>query len=82
MHPSLGTRAWKRELKAHTLLDTVARHFTVGPFPKHRGGKLRKDDQSCKGVKDYLAEKYVYDQINRRKGRYEPSQIVRNFFRS
>jgi hypothetical protein len=33
-------------------------------------------------VKDYLQEKYVWHVNNKRKGRYEPTQIVRNFFRS
>jgi hypothetical protein len=67
-------------LKAHTLLDTVARHFTT-PMRK-MGGKLRKDDQSWKSVKDYLQEKYVCTLIDKRKGRYESRQIVRNFWRS
>ena len=77
-HP-LGTRASTRDLKAHTKLDSVSRHFELEPVRK-TPGKLRKDDQSCKGVRDYLAEKYVC--VRERKGRYEPSQIVRNFFRS
>jgi hypothetical protein len=76
----LGTRGMTRGLKAHTVLDTAGRHY-ITPMRK-TGGKLRKDDQSCKGVQDYLAEKYVWHINNRRKGRYEPSQIVRNFFRS
>ena len=46
------------------------------------GGKLRKDDQSWKMVKNYLQEKYVDNVIDKRKGRYEPTQIVRNFWRS
>jgi hypothetical protein len=62
------------------VLDTVARHFTT-PMRK-TGGKLRKDDQSWKMVKNYLQEKYVDNVIDKRKGRYEPTQIVRNFWRS
>jgi hypothetical protein len=77
-----GTRALIRGRKAHTVLDTVARHFLPYPVPLCRApGKLRKDDQSCKSVKDYLEEKYVYDHRMNRKGRYEPRQIVRNFWR-
>jgi hypothetical protein len=57
------------------VLDTVARHFTT-PMRK-TGGKLRKDDQ--KMVKNYLQEKYVDNHIDKRNGRYEPTQIVRNF---
>jgi len=68
-------------LRANTRLDTVARHFTVGSFPKAQGGKLLKDDQSCKGVQDYLADKHVYSQIRNRPGRYWPNQITRNFWR-
>lgn len=65
-------------LRANTRLDTVARHFDE-PMRK-TGGKLRKDDQSCKGVQDYLADKHIDCQVHRRKGRYEPTQLVRNFW--
>lgn len=83
MHPSLGTRAFRRDLKAHTKLDNVSRHFDLEREPlRTTPGKLLKDDQFAKSVRDYLAEKYVYDQLKKRKGRYEPSQIVRDFFRS
>jgi hypothetical protein len=76
------TRAFKRYLKAYTKLDNVTRHFTPDRLPARKTpGKLRKDDQSCKGVQDYLAETSMYDQITKRKGRYEPRQIVRNFLR-
>lgn len=76
-----GTRAFKRELKAHTVLDNVARHFTVGPFPKGTGGKFRKDDSSAKGVQDYLAARFVDAMVFRRRGEYRPTWIVKNFFR-
>lgn len=67
-------------LRAHTLLDTVARHFTLEREPVRKiPGKFRKDDQSCKGVQDYLAERYLLRRGMR--GRYEPRQISRNFFR-
>jgi hypothetical protein len=76
-------RAMSRGLKAHTKLDSVAVHFLPDPVPVCRArGKFRKDDQSCKSVKDYLHEKYVYDKWMMRRGRYEPRQIVRNFMRS
>lgn len=74
-------RAFPLPLRAHTLIDTVARHYTLGPFPKGETGKFLKDDQCAKGVQDYLAERYVDAMVFRRRGRYEPRQIVRNFFR-
>jgi len=77
----VGLRAMRRGLKSHTLLDSVARHFTVGPFPKGRDGKFLKDDQSAKVVQHYLEEKYVAARITKRKGRNEPMQIVRNFWK-
>jgi hypothetical protein len=77
-----GTRAMARGLKAQTVLDTVARHFTPDRMPvRRRRGKFRKDDQSCKGVRDYLEEKYMWHINNRQKGRYEPMQIARDFWR-
>ncbi len=76
-HP-LGTRACTRDLKAHTKLDSVSRHFDLEREPVRKTpGKLRKDDQSCKGVQDYLAEKYLC--VRERRGKYDPKQIVRNF---
>jgi hypothetical protein len=75
----IGTRAYPHGLRAHTRMDTVARHFHT-PMSKI-GGKLLKDDQSAQGVQDYLAEVYVWQMNNRRKGRYEPTQIVRNFWK-
>jgi len=78
-----GTRAFKPCLKAYTKLDNVTRHFTPDRLPLSRTcGKLRKDDQSCKSVKDYLEETYMFDLLKKRKGRYVPRQIVRNFTRS
>lgn len=59
-----------------TRLDTVARYFHT-PMRKS-GGMFLKDDQFSKSVQDYLAEKYLH--VRGWKGRYEPSQIVRNFF--
>ena len=41
-----------RGLKAHTKLDTVTRHYTLGPFPKGRCDRLLKDDQGAKDVQD------------------------------
>ena len=65
------------------MLDSVTRHFTPDRLPvSMTRGKHLKDDQSWKMVKDYLQEKYVWHVNNKRKGRYEPTQIVRNFFRS
>jgi hypothetical protein len=32
-------------------------------------------------VQDYLAEKHICGQIKPRKGRYEPNQIARNFWK-
>ena len=80
MHvPSL--RAYPRDLKVHTKLDNVSRHFDLEREPlRTTPGKLRKDDQSCKGVRDYLAEKYLY--VRERRGRYWPRQLCRNFSRS
>jgi len=74
-------RAYPRDLKAHTILDTVSRHYMPFPVPVGRRGKFLKDDQFSKGVRDYLAQKYVLDQIRKREGRYEPRQIAKNFFR-
>ncbi len=68
----LGLRAMRCDLKANTLLDTVARQFTE-PMRK-TGGKLLKDDSSAKGVQDYLAEKYLHAHIRKRKGRHEPTE--------
>jgi len=64
------------------VLDTVARLFTPPCAGAENTGKLRKDNQSCKSVKDYLQGKYVCNLIDKRKGRYEPTQIVRSFWRS
>jgi hypothetical protein len=69
-------------MKAHTLLDRLAytapREFTrVRKTP----GKLKKDDFYWHSVGEYLHDKYVQHMIDRRKGPYEPTQIVRNFWR-
>jgi len=77
-----GLRAMKRGLKAHTVLDGIARHFAPTPMPfRSERGKLRKDDSSSKSVRDYLAEKQVYRQIHPRKAPYEPNQMARNFWK-
>jgi hypothetical protein len=77
----LRIRAMSRGLKAYTRLDKVAVHFLPDPVPVRSRGKFRKDDSSAKSVNDYLHEKYVYDHRMKRKGLYQPSQIVRNFWR-
>ena len=78
-----GTRAWTRRLKSHTLLDRIAEH-SPREFTRVRKtrGKLKKDDYYWQSVRDSLENKNLLAQIRMRKGRYEPSQIVRNFFRS
>lgn len=76
-------RRWTKRLKAHTLLDNIA---AVCPreFIRPREGfhKFKKDDFYWDSVREYLHEKYVSHLINRRKGRYQPSHIVRNFWKS
>lgn len=76
-----GLRRIPRALRAHNKLDTVARHFATSAVPTGRSGKFWKDDQSCKSLLDYLEEKYLDARITKRKGRYQPAQIARNFFR-
>ena len=78
----VGVRAWTRRLRAHTLVD-VAEYFTPDQTPVRKTrGKLRKDGYGWLSVKEYLEDKYLDAQISKRKARYEPSQIVRNFKRS
>ena len=61
-----------RGLRDHTLVDSVSRHFDAGPC--HHHGKYRKDDQSAKGIHDFLEEKHLLN-VDRR-GRYQPRQFV------
>lgn len=68
-------------VRAHTLVDNVTRYFDeVKPMPKGRRGKFWKDGQTARGVQDYLADKFIDSHLWPKKGRYEPSLIVRNFF--
>ena len=45
-----GIRALTRRLKARSVLDIVAWHYTIRIPMSRTRGKLRKDDQSCKSV--------------------------------
>jgi hypothetical protein len=76
-----GTRNLPRATKAYNRLDSVARHYEPRRMPIGARGKFQKDDQHAKGVQDYLADAFIEAHQSKRKGRYQPRQIARNFFR-